>query len=273
VNHRLVLGLRHVARLRTSRSPGWPPLVRVPLCAGLCASLVISAPGAMSTAAPITPAGSCANTAAETFGWQAPIRADDFSDPSSLAGWKIYNGPGHKRNGRRTPQAVDVSDGLLTITGDAEGNSGGMAWNPGQLYGRWEVCMKSSPASPNYHSVVLLWPDSENWPLDGEIDFMEIFDPTRQVVTTSVLHSNPHIPPDDNYHAKVAIDATQWHAWAVEWTPDHVAGYVDGVQWFEVIDHIPRNPMHLCIQLDNFGGDVGAGGQQSVDWARQYTVV
>ena len=213
----------------------------------------------------------CPRTAAQQ--WGAPNRVDDFTDPAaSLGGWYVYDGAGHVGNGMRTPQAIGVDGGLLTITGDPAGNSGGMAWLPGQLYGRWEVCMKSSVASPNYHSVALLWPDSENWPADGEIDFMEILDPQRLVVTASLNHRDPKFPaPEDpNYRASIQVDATQWHAWAVEWTPGRVAGFVDGSQWFEVTDHIPQNPMHLCIQLDNFGGDLAERGQQSVDWVRQY---
>lgn len=219
--------------------------------------------------------GKCASTAASTFGWGEPNRSDDFDDPATLNTWKVYDTVGHVGNGRRTPAAIVVADGTLTITGDANGDSGGMAWMPGQLYGRWEICMKSPPGSPNYHSVALLWPDSENWPTDGEIDFMEILQGDRQVVTASVLHVRPGDPStraDPNDHRKIRIDATQWLSWAVEWTPEHIKGYVDGVEWFEVVRHIPTGPMHLAVQLDNFGGDISAGGQQFVDWVRQYPV-
>jgi licheninase len=178
---------------------------------------------------------------------------------------------GHAGNGRRTPDAVKVSDGELTITGDDAGNSGGMALKgPGQMFGRWEVCAKSTPAAPAYHSVLLLWPDAEDWPVGGEVDFMEIADPTRQTVSAAV-----HFGPDDQRREQfMQIDATQWHSWAVEWTPDRIATYVDGVQWWETTDtaHFPPRPMHLCLQLDNFGGDTRGGGHQIVDWVRQYVL-
>ena len=224
-------------------------------------------------AGPANSNGNCPVTSADLHGWGAPSRSADFTDSSSLAAWNLYNGPGHAGNGRRTPSAVSVANGLLTITGDAKGNSEGMAWLPGQTYGRWEACVKSPPASPNYHSLLLLWPDSENWPSDGEIDFMEILDPERQEVTASVLHFWPEDPPpldDHNDHFTTSIDATKWHSWAVEWTATQVAGYVDGRQWFEVTTHVPQGPMHLCIQLDNLGGDISDGGQEIVGWVRQY---
>jgi hypothetical protein len=245
-------------------------LTRIAHVIVLVVVLAYALPMRPAAASPAPIDGNCPLTAARE--WGEPNRVDDFTDGASLAGWDLYDGPGHVGNGMRLPQAITIDGGLLTITGDPEGNSGGMAWLPGQLYGRWEVCIKSFMASPNYHSVALLWPDSENWPADGEIDFMEILDPQRQTVTASLNHRDPKFPvPDDpNFRASTQIDATQWHSWAVEWSPTRVAGFVDGAQWFEVTDHIPQSPMHLCIQLDNFGGDLSQGGQQLVDWVRQY---
>jgi licheninase len=211
-------------------------------------------------------ADNCPATAAAAHGWGPPNLSDDFDDPSSLAGWNLYNGPGHDGNGRRTPSAVSVTDGVLTITGDSQGNSEGMSWSPGQTYGRWEVCVKSPPASPNYHSVMLLWP---NRPGGGEVDFMEIPDPTRQRVDAFVHFGSKQEA------GHIWMDATQWHSWAVEWSPQRIATYVDGAQWWEDTNaaHLPSGPMRMCMQLDNFGGDISQGGQQMVDWARQYPLV
>jgi hypothetical protein len=210
----------------------------------------------------------CPNTAADAFGWGDPNRADDFGDPGSLNAWKLYDSVGHDGNGRRTPDAMSVADGALTITGDPSGNSGGMAWQPGQLYGRWEICVKAAPAAETYHAVALLWPDAEDWPTGGEVDFMEISDPTRQSVD-GFLHFGPH---NDQETGHIQLDAAQWHSWAVEWTPDRISMYVDGAPWWETTNaaHIPTRPMHLCLQLDDFGGDTSQGGQMTVDWARQY---
>jgi hypothetical protein len=210
--------------------------------------------------------GNCPTTAAGTFGWGQPNRADEF-DADSTRGWNVYDGEGHAGNGRRTPSAISVLDGVLTITGTSDGSSGGMAWNPGQMYGRWEGCVQSPPGADSLHSLLLLWPDEENWPVGGEVDFMEISDPDRQSVDGFL-----HYGADNNQEAaSVDIDATQWHAWAVEWTADHIAYYVDGEQWWETTEksHLPPGPMHLTIQLDYFGGGVSET-RQHVDWVRQY---
>lgn len=222
--------------------------------------------------------GRCGATAADALGWGPPEWGDDFDSSDSLRQWDLYNGPGHVGNGVRTPDAIKVADGAVTITGDAKGNSGGMARWPGREYGRWEACARASAAAPSYHAVLVLWPDSERWPEDGEIDYMEILDPRRQTVTAAVnrFRHSDQLLKQLNFIQSVDIDATQWHSWAVEWTPAAITGYVDGVQWFQTssinIPNGPRGLMHPTIQLDNFGGDIGAGGEMSVDWIRQYPV-
>lgn len=211
----------------------------------------------------------CPVTAATTHGWPPAQRISEFDDVGSLAGWEIYDSPGHRRNGRRTPRAISVADGYLTITGDAAGDSGGMAWHPGQLFGRWEACMKSPPAAQGYESVLLLWPDANDWPIGGEIDFVEIADPARQRVEAYL-----HFGPNDQWESgMVLVDATAWHSWAVEWTPFEINVFVDGTRWWTTPNRgqFPPRPLHLCIQLDNVGGDISQGGQLNVDWVRQYS--
>jgi len=226
------------------------------------------AAGVIRTKAEADSGSQCGNTAAETLSWGTPNRTSDFTDPSSLDAWTLYDSVGHGGNGRRTPEAISATDGVLTITGDARGNSGGMGSFPGQLYGRWEACIKSPPSAPGYHAVFLLWPDAEDWPVGGEVDIMEAKRPDRQSVE-SWLHYGRD---DDRVRNEMPIDATQWHSWAVEWTPKHVAVYVDGVMWWEETDHakLPPRSMHACLQLDNMGGDVSQGAQMMVDWLKQY---
>ena len=122
-------------------------------------------------------------TAAATLGWGTPARADEFD--AGTGQWSVYDGPGHGGNGRRSPGAVAVRDGVLTITGDSSGTTAGMSWGHGRRYGRWEARVRAPAADPSYHAVLLLWPDAENGPEGGEIDFMEIGDPPGRRPTRS----------------------------------------------------------------------------------------
>lgn len=209
-------------------------------------------------------------TAAATLGWGQPVRTDDFTNGTS--GWNIYDGAGHAGNGRRTPDAVSVRDGILTITGDSEGNTAGMAWVEGsQQYGRWEGRVRAPASDPSYNALLLLWPTAENFPEGGEIDFMEMMDPSRQTTNIFVHYGADNSQIDGS----VDVDGTEWHNWAVEWTPESITAYVDGEPWFETTDPTvqPPGPMHLCIQLDWFpeGGSVQESTMQ-VDWVRQYAL-
>lgn len=217
------------------------------------------------------PAGTAGSTtsAAAVHGWGTPDRVDEFDDGTGQ--WSIYDGPGHGGNGRRSPEAVSVAGGVLTLTGDGSGTTAGMAWSPGRKYGRWEARVRAPAADPSYHALLLLWPDAEDFPEGGEIDFMEMTDGDRQETDLFV-----HYGADDSQvHDAVRVDGTQWHNWAVEWTPDAITAYVDGQEWFRTTDPQvqPPGPMHLCVQLDWFPRD-GSPRESTmqVDWVRQYAL-
>ncbi|NDK90066.1 glycoside hydrolase family 16 protein [Gordonia desulfuricans] len=210
----------------------------------------------------------CTTTAASTHGWGTAEHYDGFS---SLSNWSAYDGAGHDGNGRRSPSAVSISDGALTITSTIDGTSGGVTpkWG-GRKYGRWEICSRATVASPTWHAVALLWPDAEDWPVGGEVDFMEIADATR-----STVQYNLHYGAANNVESHTTWgDATNWHAWAVEWTPQYIAVYRDGVQWARSTDvnRLPPRSMHLALQLDNFGGLTFPTGQMFVDWVAEYGI-
>ena len=210
-------------------------------------------------------------TAAEAFGWGEPDVVDDF-ESAGLEGWNLYDGPGHAGNGVRSPDAASVSDGILTINGTADGTTGGMAWGNSQQYGRWEVRMKAPQGDEAYNALALLWPTAENFPVGGEVDFAEIMDSSRQKVELFLHYGEDN----SQVHGEVEVDATEWHNYAVEWTPDGITAFLDGEQWWKTTDTsiLPPGPMHLCLQLDWFPDNGGGGGEGEVhyDWVKQWSV-
>jgi licheninase len=212
-------------------------------------------------------------SAAALQNWGEPTRVDEFDGVVLSDEWGVYDGPGHAGNGRRTPDAVSVRDGVLTITGDPRGNTAGMEWGDGQRYGRWEGRVKAPASDETYNALLLLWPDAEDFPVGGEIDFMEMMDHTRQK-THVFLHYGKE---NRTISGSVVADATQWHNWAVEWTPTHIATFLDGKEWWrtERTEIFPPRPMHLCIQLDWFPDEAEGPVQTStmqVDWVKQYAL-
>ena len=212
-------------------------------------------------------------SAAALHDWGEPTRVDEFDGTALGEEWGVYDGPGHAGNGRRTPDAVSVGGGLLTITGNPKGDTAGMEWGGGQRYGRWEGRVRAPASDPTYNALLLLWPDAEDFPVGGEIDFMEMMDHTRQK-TQVFLHYGKS---NKTVSGSVVADATQWHNWAVEWTPTRIATYLDGKEWWrtERTEIFPPRPMHLCIQLDWFPGDGDDPVRTStmqVDWVKQYAL-
>jgi beta-glucanase (GH16 family) len=174
------------------------------------------------------------------------VTADEFDGDLDEDVWNLYDSEGGFGNGLRRPEAISASDGTLKIT--ARGDvSGGMGHTHDQLYGRWEFRARTD-AGRGFGSAILLWPDSENWPEDGEIDMMEV--PTEDRVRA---HFVLHYGEDNNIvGTSVPGDFTKWHTFAVEWLPDRITWFVDGKKQFETRDPeaIPDGPMHLTIQLD-----------------------
>ena len=146
---------------------------------------------------------SAGTTAAEQHGWGTPNREDDFS--SGTDQWDIYDGPGHGGEGTRSPSAVSVEDGILTITGDSSGTTAGMAWNPGQKYGRWEGRVRAPVSDPSYNALLLLWPDAEDFPVGGEIDFMEMMDHNRQKTDIFIHYGKDN----SQVNGSVEVDGTR----------------------------------------------------------------
>lgn len=226
-----------------------------------------------------TPPSGNGTTAAEKFGWGTPIAAgsDEFNytgSPTSSK-WSPYNGEGHSGNGRRVAANNTVQDGFLRQTGKSNGDSAGMASKFNQRYGKWEARVRSqgSGSGGTYHPLLIIWPQSDRWPADGEYDFLENGAPGEQCAE-AFIHYPGHTPKVQEFAREKNCGApfSEWHNVAFEWTPQFVTGYIDGKEWFKFgeadITGMPSG--HLTIQLDNFKGSGMQPATYDVDWVRTY---
>jgi beta-glucanase (GH16 family) len=209
--------------------------------------------------------------AAAVNGWGSVIAGDEFNYTGApkRSKWKVYHARGHAGKGLRRPSAWKVNGTVARVTGDSSGRTGGMGAKFGrQKYGRWEVRMRTNRRDSEYHPVLLLWPDSKNWPCDGEVDYGEGGRDTSLV--NFYLHYGCK---NKQVKASKTVDLTQWHNFAVEWQPKEITGYVDGVEWFRstTVAHHPPGSMHQTIQLDWFpNGTMLHKSWMEVDWVRVY---
>jgi beta-glucanase (GH16 family) len=187
--------------------------------------------------------------------------------------WRQYYGGGHVGNGLRRPEAFSVENGLLVVTAkmkDGKLVSGGMAHKQDFTYGKYEFKVRTEKDSTLATSgVVLTWPQSGKWPVDGELDIYETMTNAQRNPFYSVIHyaaDNKQIQHNHNF------DATQWHFITMEWFPDVIHIYRDGEKVFTVTDKdaIPQVPHHVCIQLDAFKTEMTGEVKMYVDWLKIY---
>jgi hypothetical protein len=215
-----------------------------------------------------SPSHPSGTTAASRYDWGTPYSTENFNGTSLNDNWGAYDGAGSGGNGVRSPKQVTVGGGILKITGLADGTTGGVYWKGSLKYGRWEIRARFPAGCACYHPVVLLWPANDDWPTGGEVDYAEVFDGPRRTLRFFL-----HYGPDDKrLTATRDMDLTQWHTYAVEWTPDHITGYVDGQPYFHTSDPAAQPPgrMFQTIQLDWYPQRETGGGTMEVDWARKY---
>lgn len=228
-------------------------------------------PGPEPQAAPVDTGST---QAAVVHKWGRVISGDEFSytGPPDPAKWKVYDSVGHDGNGIRSPAAWSVADGVVTVSGDAAGTTGGMSARFGhRKYGRWEARMKTSARDSQYHPVLLLWPDNTKNSNCAEIDYAE--GTSDRTLVKFFLHYACRTKSKYQTVATAAVDTTQWHNYAVQWTRSGITGYIDGVPWFTDTDrsHLPTGRMHQTVQLDWFpDGTPTTPTQMQVDWIRVY---
>jgi glycosyl hydrolase family 16 len=222
------------------------------------------APG--STARRASAVGGDGTQAAVVRGWKLAT-ADEFNGTAPSATWDPYDGPGNGGKGRRSPAAITVQNGIMTIRGDSKGTTGGLAWTDDQRFGKWEVRARFPKGDDQYHPVLLLWPQGKS-PQGGEVDFAETTSASSDV--NFFLH---YSSSNKQKSADKPLDLTQWHNYAVDWVDGRITGYIDGQQWFQSTDAktLPPGQMHLAIQLDYFpDGDSPKPTQMDVDYVRIY---
>ncbi len=213
-----------------------------------------------------------------------PVRADavgptytDTFTSLSTTNWDIYNSVGHDGHGLRRPSQVRVANGVLTISGTANGTTGGMKWrNRSQTYGQWDIRMRAARGCICYHPVILLWGAGGGSGVDnpyGEIDIVEVWQrPNRDRNSFSVHYGGG----SQFVGGDVAVDMTQWHVYHLVWQKDYIYTWIDDNPAYVTVDDrcvIPQRPMDLTIQLDWFPHESRIGGttaSMQVDYVTQY---
>lgn len=206
--------------------------------------------------------------------WNLVFQEDFNGTEVDRSEWSMYDGPGHAGNGIRSPQAYSIEDSVLVVTAQMIDNNivtGGMAHRRNYKYGKFEFRARcEADPSAATSGVILTWPQSERFPVDGENDIFEtLTNPIREP-----MHTFIHFGPENSQFHKAfnGVNGTEWSVWSMEWFEDALFVYVDGELLWTLTDKdaIPHNPHHLCIQLDAFKTEMGEPVKLYVDWVKIY---
>jgi hypothetical protein len=185
------------------------------------------------------------------------IWSDEFNGPAlDLAAWRPFDGPGHANFGLRRPSAVAVDGvGNLVVTGSMQDGkivAGGISAVTNFTYGRVVFRVRTEPDPTGTMSgVVLTWPKQQWSPEYTENDMYET-GPREN--NHSAFDSFIHFGPTTEWQKWTThqFDPSQWHTIAMEWYPNLLEIYVDGLLGLSISDPyvIPDILHHVCIQLD-----------------------
>jgi hypothetical protein len=238
------------------------------------------APTTTTTAAPsvTVPTG-------DINGWKLKF-SDDFnvdaaegSFLSTYRNWDAYatGWPDTSRRGMYDTNILSVDNGTMNMrlhTG-ADGKPRAAVPFPlingrdsndatNQLYGRYEVRFRADPVQ-GYKTAFLLWPKSEVWPRDGEIDFPE-GELTDKIY--GFMHRQGATSGGDQDWFSTGVGYNDWHTAVTEWTPNSVKFILDGRVIGTSTSRIPNTPMHWVLQTETTlgGGEIPASASGNVQF-------
>lgn len=225
-------------------------------------------------------------------GWRQ-VFTDDFtgnvsigSFPSAVSAkwWDYPDGwQDTSKNGTYMPsQVVSMHNGMMDMNIHTVGTThmvaapvpllpGRSANNEnGVLYGRYAVRFKSDNL-PGYKTAWLLWPDSETWPRDGEIDFPEANLYGGATVSAFMHRLNGSSGGDQDAYGTSTVEADgNWHTVVIEWSLGRCSFILDGKVIGTSTARVPNTSMHYVMQTEtNLSGAAipsSTNGHILIDW-------
>ncbi|MFL5843128.1 MAG: glycoside hydrolase family 16 protein [Solirubrobacteraceae bacterium] len=207
--------------------------------------------------------------------------------PSGVATkWWAYpdNWPDTTHNGRYYPsqdlsihngtldQYLHTSNGIHMVSAAVPKIPGGVN-NGGLRYGAYAVRFQADLVH-GYKTAWLLWPDSEVWPQDGEIDYPEgDLDSTFD----GFMHHMGATAGNQQDAYTTGAGYGNWHTAVIEWAPGMCRFILDGRIVGTSTQFVPSTPMHWVLQTETAtDGTVPSStttGHVRIDWVAAYAPV
>ena len=232
---------------------------------------------------------------ADLPGWKH-VFADDFTKDAPVGSWAnssdpntiVYTGANgqqwrtypstytdtYQHRPYRSDQVLSVSNGTLIFNlHNVDGQPAGANPSPllangsqYQTYGRYSARLRvDTPDLSEYHIAWLLWPQSEKWPDDGEIDW-----PEGSLAGTSSAFAHYASSAGGQDTVDTGVPFTGWHVYTIEWKPGRVRFLLDDTVVLESTKNVPSKPMRWQLQTETDGNGTHAG-HLLVDWVSAWS--
>nr|WP_314142844.1 ricin-type beta-trefoil lectin domain protein [uncultured Rhodococcus sp.] len=232
-------------------------------------------------------------------GWQQ-IFVDDFSKPSATGSWAndcdpakiVYTGAEgqkwrtypkcYKDTYQKRPYRADAVLSTHDSVADywlrqVDGIPAGASISPvinsagqNQTYGRYTARFKvDTPNLREYYVAWLLWPQSEKWPVDGEMDFPE----GSLAGSPGGFHhysgAGSCVGGCQDQASATSAKFTEWHTYTMEWSPGRVRYILDDTVVLDSTKWVPSTPMRWELQTET-NGNGSSSGHLLLDWVSVY---
>ncbi|HVR83592.1 MAG TPA: glycoside hydrolase family 16 protein [Planctomycetota bacterium] len=160
----------------------------------------------------------------------------------------------------------------------ASNTTAGAIWTPytfTQQYGWWEFRCKMGPGAGMDEGLEMYGASVAY----QDIDVPEWLGNTPNTLWLAHHWGPAESPTNWNLISPKGPDwSADFHTYAVNWQPDSITFYVDGIQYYQVTDNVPQVPMYIVISSGsggpgNWGGDINAStcpNSMVIDYVRVY---
>lgn len=207
---------------------------------------------------------------ADLPGWTLTFDDEFQGNSLDLTKWNPNDPWGRERNKEweaYVTNAFVVKDGMLRImaekypqgvmyAGKMRHYTSGMMTTYqkfSQLYGRFEICCRV-PKGKGMWPAFWMLPEPLSWP--PEIDVLEILghEPNKIYMTQHWRDPEDHKHKHDGAPWVGPDFSADFHTYAVEWSPERIIWFVDGVERFRSEKYHPAKKMYMLVNLA-VGGD------------------
>jgi Glycosyl hydrolases family 16 len=192
-------------------------------------------------------------------------------------GWKDTTG-----NGTYEPsQVISIGNGMMDlylhtangihmVSAPVPKIPGATGPGGGVTSGRFSIRFRAG-AVPGYKTAWLLWPDTNVWPRDGEIDFPEA--DLNNTIDAFMHRQGGSSGSDQDAYLSNATYAG-WHTATIDWRATACTFILDDKVIGTSTSNIPATPMHWVLQtetsLDQPAPNSSAAGHVQIDWVTAY---